>query len=664
MNPLLSREDNGKRDAMRRLRHLRLRLGAQFSLLWRADALSFAALLAAGTAHAGPAPESAADLGEIVVSVNRSPTSLAKVGASVTVISREELERGKQTYVKEVLDQVPGLSFTQNGPAGTTTTLQMRGAYAGYVLVRVDGIDISSPSAPQVAAALEHLLVGDVERIEILRGSQSALYGGTAVAGVIDISTRKAPKQGISQTAAVEGGAYGTVSGRYGISAANATSEVNVSAQRLHSDGFSAANARRGNRERDGYDNMTLSANGSTRISENLRLFAATRYTQRDIQFDDFIFGLGARDELPGKPRNHSQGQDFGARAGAEFTLLDARLKNTIAGQFYWTELETFGSNTSRFAGERRKFEYLGQWNPSEDWGLSFGADHNAEAATSAAGLNGSTDNSGVFGQLSWQPFKSLTLSAALRNDAHSRFGNHPTHRVTAAWEVVPGTKLRASQSSGFRPPSVFELFAASYGNPNLKPERSTSFDAGIDQTLWNDRASLSATWFTLRTRDLIGFAFDPAVGAHRYSQVEGESRRHGIELAGRLKAFDWLTLDADYTYVDARATGGAPLIRVPRHKMGMGATITPFERTTLSLRGTFVAHLRDRDYSIVLANFSSPVRTLPSYFLLDANLAYKVNDNLEAHLRGRNLLNRKYETVWGYGAPGAAVYAGLSGRF
>jgi vitamin B12 transporter len=609
-------------------------------------------------------PPDKADEITIVVSANRSPTHLAKVGSAVTIIPREVLERERHATIKDVLEQVPGLSFTQNGPTGSAATLQMRGANASYVLVRVDGMEISNPSSTQVSAALEHLLAGDVERIEILRGSQSALYGGTAVAGVIDITTRKAPKEGISQSASVEGGSYGTLAGSYGISAANETSQVNVTAQRLHSRGFSAANRRYGNTERDGYENLTLSANGSTQLSDAVRLFAATRFTRHDIQFDDFVFGSGARDELPGNPRNHSRGQSFSTRLGTDFTLLEGRLRNTLAGQYYTSALESFGTFPSRYEGDRRKLEYLGNLSITDQVGLSFGADHMMENASSTAGLSGSIRNTGIFGQLSWQPFRTVTLTAALRDDIHARFGTHMTHRMTAAWEVLPGTKLRASQSSGFRPPSVFELFAGTYGNPDLKPETSRSFDAGIDQTLWQGRATLSATWFTLTTTDLIDFAYDPAAARYRYIQVPGTTKRAGVELAGRVQVSQALTLDASYTYIDARKGDGTALLRVPRHKVGLGATLTPFDKTTLNVRGTFVANMKDTDYAIVLPDFSSPVRRLPAWFLLDATIAYKIRDNLEASLRGKNLLNRKYETVWGYGTPGRTIQAGLSARF
>ncbi len=617
-------------------------------------------LVLASMPHAARAEDKAADLGEIVMSANRNPTEAAKIGSDVTVIGRDELEKSRETLVKDVLDRVVGVNFTQNGPAGSTTTIEMRGAYAGYVLVRIDGIDVSDPSASQVAAAFEHLATADVERIEILRGSQSALYGGTAIGGVIDITTKKAETGGVHHTATAEAGSYGTVAGSYGLSAATDRSEFNLSVSRFHADGFSAADGRNGNSEKDGYDNTTVSANAAHRVDEVFRVFGAMRYTRTDVQNDRFLFGVGAIDEAPGAPREHTESVSFGGRVGADVDLLDGRFKNTFAVQRWQSDRDGFGASPHWwYRGERTKLEYLGSFRATDTVGLSFGADHAIEKATSSS-LEGDIADTGVFGQVSWEPLKGVTLTAALRNDHHSKFGDHPTHRLTAAWTPFEGTKLRASWGTGFRAPSISELFTPVYGNASLKPETSRSFDAGIDQTFWGGRASASVTVFSLDTTDLIGY--DSAT--FRSIQIAGVTRRQGVELSGRVQALDRLGLDAGYTYTDAHKADATRLVRVPRHKVTAGATATPFEKTSVSVRGTFVSDMTDTDYAIVLPDWSSPVRTLPAYFLLDATVKYALTENLEFSLRGKNLLDRKYETVWGYGTAGASVHAGVTAKF
>lgn len=597
------------------------------------------------------------DLGTVVVSANRTPTEEAAIGSAVTVITRSQIEKSGEVLAKDLLARVPGIGFSQAGPMGSQATMEMRGLGARYVLVRVDGIDVSDPTQPQMSAALEHLQLGDVERIEILRGSQSALYGGTAVAGVIDITTRTATERGVHHSATVGGGSYGTVSGRYGFSAATDAVELSTSIEHLHSDGFSSADVHAGNPERDGYDNTTVSANAAWRVSEVLRVFGALRYTRRDGGYDDFAYdaltGLGHPADEVGT-RFHTVGEEVGLRVGADFTLFDGRLKSTVAVQHYAITRDVYDSYPGHFDGRRTKLDYLGNWSVGDAVGLSFGFDHAHEQAETSDGLGGGVDDTGVFAQLSWKPFAGVTLTGALRDDHHSVFGDHPTYRLTAAWEITEGTKLRASLGTGFRPPSLYELYAPFYGNRSLKPEESTSLDAGIDQHFWNGRATISATVFHIDTTNLIDY--DSATWA--YVQVAGTSHRDGVELSGRLKVLDTLTFDGGYTYTDARTAADVRLVRVPSHKATIGAAWNALEKTTLTVRGTLVADSIDTDWSV------GAVRRLPDHVLIDAGITREIDDHVSVSLTGKNLLDRRYQTVWGYGTPGASIYAALTVRY
>lgn len=622
-------------------------------------AAPLAALVAALPWQGALADEAPAhDLGKVVFSANRTPTEDAAVGSTVTVIGRKEIERSGETTVLDLLARVPGLGFSQAGPAGSTTTMQMRGLGARYVLVRVDGIDVSDPTQPQAGSSIENLLLGDVERIEVLRGSQSALYGGTAVAGVIDITTRTADEKGVHHTVNVGGGSYGTKSVRYGVSAATDALEMGASFQRFQTSGFSSAERDNGNTEVDGYGNSTASVNASYRANEALRLFAAARYTYRRSNYDDFSYdwmtGFGRPVDETGALRFHTIGREVGARVGADFNLLDGRLKNTIAVQHYDLTREVYDSSPGRYDGRRTKIEYLGNLALTETIGLSAGLDYTTEDARTTGGVDSGMNNAGVFAQGSWKPITDVTLTAALRDDHHSSWGDHPTGRVTAAWEATRSTKLRTSWGTGFRPPSLYELHAPTYGNANLKPEESRSFDIGIDQQVWDNRARLSLTYFNIDTDNLI--SYDTSTWA--YTQIEGTSNSQGVEFTGRLKLLDNLTLDAGYTFTEAVDANDSRLMRVPRHKVTTGATLKANDRTTLTLRGTWVGDSIDTDYSV------GQIRQLPNYFLLDAGLTWDWTDNVSLSLTGKNLLDEKYQTIWGYGTTGRAVYAELKARY
>ncbi|MBS1181451.1 MAG: TonB dependent Vitamin outer rane receptor [Proteobacteria bacterium] len=631
-----------------KMRNHRLRCVASFAV--------FAAVLPWQDALADEA--AAHDLGMVVFSANRTPTEEAAVGSAVTTITRKEIDRSGETTVQGLLARIPGLGFSQAGPVGSTTSMQMRGLGARYVLVRVDGIDVSDPTQPQAGPNLENLLLGNVERIEVLRGSQSALYGGTAVAGVIDITTRTADEKGIHHTASVGGGSYGTGVARYGLSAATDAFEMAASFQRFQTSGFSSAASDNGNTETDGYGNSTASATASYRVNEALRLFAAARYTRHDSKYDDFSYdgatGLGSPVDETGPTRFHTIGREFGARVGADFSLLDGRLKSTFAIQHYDLGRDVYDSSPGEYDGQRTKVEYLGNLAVTEAIGLSFGLDSTFEGAETTGGVDNDMSNTGVFAQGSWKPVTDVTLTAALRDDHHSTWGDHPTGRLTAAWEATQSTKLRTSWGTGFRPPSLYELYAPFYGNSNLKPEESRSFDVGIDQQVWDNRGRLSLTYFNIDTDNLI--SYDTSTWA--YTQVEGTSNSQGIELSGRLKVLDNLTLDAGYTLTEAVDASDSRLLRVPRHKITAGATLKADERTTLTLRGTWVGDSVDTDYSV------GTVRQLPDYFLLDAGLTWDLSDTVSISLTGKNLLDENYQTIWGYGTAGRTIYAELTAHY
>jgi vitamin B12 transporter len=598
------------------------------------------------------------DLGTVVFSANRTPTEEASVGSSVTVVSRKDIDKSGKATVSELLADIPGLGFSTTGPTGSSTTVEMRGLGARYVLVRIDGIDVSDPTQPQAAPALEHLMLGEIERIEVLRGSQSALYGGTAVAGVIDITTRTAAEKGVHHSATVGGGTFGTISGRYGVSASTDTVDVSAAIERYHTAGFSSADAANGNTEKDGYDNLTGSANWSYRPSEHLRLFAAARYSRHDSNYDDFVFdmltGVGQPADETGPGRFHTIGKEIGGRVGADFDLFDGRLKNTLAVQHFHLDRDVYDSLPGHYEADRSRVEYLGNIALTDAVGLSFGLDYTDEDVSTSSGIDKGAGTAGAFVQGSWKPVDAVTLTAGLRDDHHSVWGDHPTGRLTAAWEATASTKLHASFGTGFRPPSLYELYAPFYGNPDLKPEESKSFDVGIDQHVLDDRGLVAFTFFNIDTDDLI--TSDPSTW--RYVQIGGTSKSRGVELTGRLKVNDRLTLDAGYTYTDAEDSAGARLQRVPRHKVTAGATVKVDERTAVNLRGTWVGDSIDTDYAV------GARRQLPDYLLIDAGLTWDWTDNVSLSLTGRNLLDQDYETVWGYGTAGRSVFAAVTAKY
>ena len=578
--------------------------------------------------------------GIVVYSANRTPTEAAKVGSSVEVITEKELESRSQTYVKDYLETLPGVSFNQNGPPGSRAGIMLRGATNYYVKVLVDGIDVSDPSGPQAMTHFEHLLVGDVSRIEVLKGSQSTLYGGDAVGGVITIDTKSAQQLGFSHSGGVEYGAYNTWRGAYtaGHRDANGNNTA-FTVQGVHSDGFSAAAI---GTEDDGYRNLTFSGRGEYFLSPSTKIFFAARSLRARYEYDGG-FPLSDTDEY-GRTTQHA------ARVGTEFTLLNGALQNTFAIQGMKIERNTYrdGASTGWFDGDRVKAEYRGVLEFNEHVSLLAGVDwEQTGAETRSDPTRHTTDLAGTYVQLMLAPIEGLVLTAGGRLDHHSTFEDFTTHRLTAAY-LIPGTgtKLRASLGTGFRTPSLYELFDPKYGNTALQPEESDSWDAGIEQEFLGGKAKLGATYFQLDTDNLIMW------GANGYYNVPGVTERQGVELSAAVRVTPGITVTGDYTYTDTEQADGSRLVRVPKHSFTLGLDLQPTDKIQANVTAKYVSDTIDSDFP----GFVS----LDDYLLLNAKVSYEFNPGWKAYVRAENLLDEKYQTVHGYGTPGLSIYGGL----
>lgn len=594
--------------------------------------------------------------GVTVYSANRTPTDASKVGSSVEVLTEKDFEGRGQTYVKDYLATVPGVSFNQSGPPGTTSQISIRGAIGQYVKVLVDGIDVSDPSGAVSQAAFEHLLIGDVSRIEVLKGSQSTLYGGDAVAGVVTIETKRAQKVGLSQSATGEYGAFNTFRGAYtaGYATQNGTN-ISFTAQGIDTDGFSAAAV---GTEDDGYQNLTFSGRGDYVVNPSLKFFFAARSLDAEFAYDGLVppnFTLGDTDDAG------TINQQAG-RVGTQFSLFNGAFENTLAVQGMRVERDVFagGVRAGSFDGDRIKGEYNGVLRFNNQLALLAGADwERSGVETSNRDNRIAADIGGVFAQLTMEPIDGLVLTAGARIDDHSTFGTFDTHRLTAAY-LIPGsgTKVRGSLATGFRAPALDELFGiypgiANYGNPNLQPEQSDSWDAGVDQAFFNGRLKAGATYFELDTENLIVFDSSCfALPTQCLVNVPGVTRRNGVELSASAVLTSQLTLNAAYTYVDTERANGDRLVRVPRHNFVVGVDLQPIEKVALNVTATYVADTIDNQFPGFVA--------LEDYILLNAKASYEFAEGWKAYVRGENLLDEEYQTVLGYGTAGLSVYGGL----
>ncbi|KZK85495.1 Vitamin B12 transporter BtuB precursor [Pseudovibrio sp. Ad46] len=587
------------------------------------------------------------ELDEIIVIANRTETEAGKVGSTTHVVTEEDLKNDGATFVQDYLAQLPGISLTQNGGAGTLSTLRMRGQNGRYIKVIVDGLDLTDPTRARPSTAFQHMLLADVERIEILKGSQSALYGGQAIAGVINIITKRAPAGIVEQSARVEVGSYDTKNVSYGVRGASDRADIALGIEHFRTNGFSAVSPKGKPADDDGYENTTVSAKGSFDLTENLNLYFAARGTKGTTELD-----------ASGKPnvKDDMHYRQISVKVGANYLAFEDRFYSDFSVQVTDIKREQDFADAAKeksvFEGRRVKFDYLGEYEVNEKTKLNFGGDWSQEFSKTNDPIDDSSSIGGAFLQLMIEPLSGLNLASSVRFDQHSEFGSFVSKRLTASYEVNEDLRVRTSVGNGFRAPSLYELNHPSYGNHELEREESLSFDVGVDKKWLDGQLSTSATYFNILTDDLIDY--DNSIS--KYNQIKGTSRSQGVELEVSYKPTDRLVLTAGYTYTYSVGPDKKRLAHVPLHDLSVAMNYGFTDDISLNVNGTYLGENLGSDWPNIVA--------MEDVFLLGAKASYDVTKEVELYVRGENLLDQDYELINGYQTPGLSVYAGLTASF
>jgi len=634
-------------------------------------ACALAAQTALATLALAPAHAQITELEEIVITPNRMAGDKAKTGSKVETVTKDDIEKQQKATVLDYLTLVPGVHVATPGGIGQEASVSIRGADKKYIKTLFNGIDISDPTSTQVQTSYQHLLVGGIAGIEVLKGSQSTLYGSDAVAGVIGINTLGAVEQGIRHDVLIEGGSFGTVRGGYTLSGASETGKAAASLYGISTDGISAAllnglpavDSNPLRLEADAYRNITATFAGEQKLSEYFSVFGSGLLINSSADYDD------GENPPTDNTKNVTHSTQKAGRVGFNLDLMEGRFRNTVSAQIFdidrdLSSVSGFGPFSATYLGRRTKIDYQGAFDAT-DWAtIQVGGDYEEQKAEVTDNYGTDTSDSmsigGVWGQVVVEPLDNLSLTAAYRHDEHSAFGGYGTYRFSGAY-LLPdsGTKFHASFGTGFRAPSLYELYApGGTGNPGLEPEQSTGFDIGVEQRFLDDRLIADVTYFQLDTKNLIDYRYDPA--GPDYYQTVGVTKRNGVEASLAWSAASWLDIGAAYTYTRTRQPDGLSRPRIPEHDLALTATVRPAEKWTVTATAHGVINVMDR---IVAGGGATDVQ-LKDYLLLDARLAYKPTEATEIYLRGENLLNQKYELIKGFGTPGTSIYAGFKATF
>ena len=617
----------------------------------------------------------------ITVSATRTELTMINLtGASVTVLTAEELRKQQTVALTDILKQVPSLVVTRNGGLGQPASISLRGGEAGQTVVLIDGVRVndSSTTDDSAAAALGDLLVNNIDRVEVLRGPQSTLYGSDAIGGVISVVTRRGGP--LAFNASAEGGSFGTFHANVAANGEEGIVEFGAGLNFLTTTGISAADSRHGNHENDGYTNYGATANVRVHITDTVSADLRGYYTHGHDDFDDG-FGGPPGFLVADSGANNSNDLKVGY-AGLNADLLDGRFHNRIAligtegsRAFFDSASDTVHKNFEFFSSASR-FEYQGivDVDDSASSQITFGAEtqlstfRNNNFGVFAFFLppviSGDDRLTGYYAQGQTTLFDQLTLTAGVRLDDDSQFGTHTSYKFNAAWNIPEwDATVRGNAGNAFKAPSLFQEFGPN-SNPiaRLKPETATGWEIGVDKALWEDRVRASLTYFERHTNDQIDFqtCFTPAdasgcplrLAAFGYYVNLDKTRARGVEASLAADITD--TLNAKLAYTNMSAVNTATHLDLARRPQNLAsATVTwlPVAGATVGASLTYQGKRFDDAANLVPLNSNAQVNLFGSYDL---------TEQWQLFGRVENVFDDRTEQVNGYGVAGIGAFAGI----
>lgn len=599
------------------------------------------------------------DLEKIVVSASRIEEPVGATASSVTVISDKTMQSKGIFAVKDALREANGLDVASSGGPGSTTSVFLRGASAGQTRVMLDGVKIYDPTSTDASYDFAHLNTNNIERIEILKGSQSSLYGSDAMGGVINIITRK----GLGKPKILllsEGGSFYTSREMLEISGQSDKLHFSFGSSRLDSKGFSKAKEKNNNPEDDAYQNSAFSLRLDYDIIPDLTLGLINRYTHTRTELDDYDY----TNDRPSDDSDRLLTNDEGLSS----LFLEQKISD-----FYKHKLQlSFTRNYRR--GRDDTDEYEREWYDGKTYQLDWqsvldfsgvdkvitGFNYLREKADTYYYSSGwesdfpkSTSNiKGVFIENKLNPFDNLFFNATYRIDDHSEFKDYDTYKVELSylWDKID-TRIRTLYGTGFKSPSLYQLSSpptawGPIGNPNLIPEESQSYEIGFEQGFFKRKFLADITYFHTHFKNLIDFA--SGTGYINLSKA----RTSGIETSLKVKK-DNLTSKLGYTLLDTEnKENGDELLKRAKNKANLEFNWN-LVKWDLNFWLGYVGHRSDYKNKL-----------LKSYTLANLSLNYKINKNLTTFGRIENLFNEKYEETKNYQTAPFSIYGGMKAEF
>jgi vitamin B12 transporter len=605
------------------------------------------------------------ELPSVVVTATRIPTPASEVASSFTVITADDIAQKQAPTLPDILADVPGIDVAQTGGPGGLTNVYIRGASNNEAKVLIDGIDVSDPSSVQGSFDFAHVLTSDIERVEVLRGPQSGLYGGDAIGGVINIIT-KSGEGPLKLKASTEGGSFGTLNETTGASGSQGplsyvfdvahfySGATPVTPSDLLPPGVPV--------HKDSYENETGSTKLGLKLGDNLDLGFVARSIDYTLDNTGTV-SEPLRDELGSR-------QLF-TRTTLHAIAFDGRLDQTFGigytdyhNRFFDPNFAlALPPNPGDFGGDRLKFDWQGNIKLGKGQVVTLGAEHELDRvdATTAVppSLAAQYRNDAGYAQLQSSFGGRLFNTLSLRYDGNSQFGGQATYREAPAYLIAAtGTKLKASVGTGFNPPTLTELHQnfptfPFFANPALHPETSVGYDLGFEQAALDGRVTFGSTYFRNDIENLIN------LNATATSFVNvGKATSWGAENFVSYQPWRSLKLRADYTYTVAEDDVlQMELQRRPRNKASVDAAWQATPALLLSATVLYIGPWADVNRALLPQNGNG-------YTVVNIAGSYDLGHGVTGFARIDNLLDRHYQNPIGFERPGFGIFAGVRVAF
>ena len=575
---------------------------------------------------------------EIIVKSTRSNSNVYQLGSSVEIISAEEIKKNSFNFVSEALQTSSGVYVSQTGSFGGTATVRIRGASSDQTLVLIDGVPISDPSSPGGGYDFSSLLTSNIDRIEILKGSQSTLWGSDAIGGVINIVTfENASIPNIHLNTEI--GSFNTEKIGTDFNIANEHNSLFLSYDSYKSDGISKADKRDGNSEKDGIGSRSYLLKTNHNIF-NSEISSNINYRESDVDYDGYGFATGVTDS-----DENTKGRQLNWSLLLRKAFLDDQLVNSILfgeseidRKYYTNNIENFSAK-----GERKFIRYVGNYSLNDNNSFTFGFE-NEEVTTSGVDF----DTRSIFLLYETLISKNFGFSLGLRGDDRNNLASQETPKITAFYNLNDEWRLRANWGEGFKLPTIFQstffCCGAEKPNENLLPETSEGYEIGIDYKSNENFNKIWVTFFDQDISNMIDFSF--SIGG--YENIKKVYSK-GVEVNFVSQLKDNITISGSFTKLDSENEFGSRLSRLPEEKGNLNIDFS------LGLKNNFYISLFYNGDEV------DPRGEVSDWFRSDLNFSRNISDKAKIYFKVKNIFDEEYQDIYGYGTEERSFSIGIN---